>query len=99
MDTTFTTRERTLNLLTKDKSNNKGKSSKKDFLICAYCKKNGHEEHNCYKKEVDEIKNLFKKNQIGLSSRMTTPYPSSFSYYNKEKDHMGKVQALVVALS
>ena len=55
-----------------DNSNNKGKSSKKDFHTCAYCKKNGHEEHHCYKKEIDELKNLLKKNQISPPSRMTS---------------------------
>lgn len=46
-----------------DNSNNKGKSPKMEMLTCAYCKKNGHEEHHCYK-EIDELKNLLKKNQM-----------------------------------
>ena len=70
-------------------SNNKGKSSKKEFLTCAYCKKNGHEEHHCYK-EIDELKNLLKTNQIGLPSRITISFSSLHSYFNKGKDHMGK---------
>ena len=60
-----------------DNSNNKGKSSKKEFLTCAYCKKNGHEEQHCYKKETNELKDLLKKNQIILPSRMTTSPCSS----------------------
>ena len=72
----------------KDNSNNKGKSSKKEFLTCAYCQKNGHEEHHCYKKEIDELKNLLKKNQISVPSRMA----NSHSDFDKGNDHIGKGQ-------
>ena len=69
------------------------------MLTCAYCKKNGHEEHHCYKKEIDELKNLLKKNQISLPSRMTTSPSSSHSNFDNGNDHMGKGQGLVATTS
>lgn len=69
------------------------------MVTSAHCKKNGHEEHHCYKKEIDKIKNLLKKNQIGLPSRMTISFSSSHSYNDRGKDHMGKGQALLATSS
>ena len=61
--------------------------------------KNGHEEHHCYRKEIDELKNLLKNNKISLHSRMTTSPSSSNLNFDKGKDHMGKGQALVATSS
>ena len=70
-----------------DNLNNKEKLSKKEFLTCAYCKKNGHEEHHRYKKEIDELKKLLQKNKISILSRMN----SSHLDFDKGNNHMGKV--------
>jgi hypothetical protein len=39
----------------------KGVSSRKEMPTCAYCKKDVHEEIYCYKKDIDELKHLLKK--------------------------------------
>ena len=54
-----------------ESSSSKGETSKKEKPFCAYCKKDGHEEHYCYKKDIDELKNLLKKNHIDFPSRMS----------------------------
>ena len=41
-------------------SNKKGDTNK-EKKKCAYCKKLGHEEHECYHKKIDELTNIIKK--------------------------------------
>ena len=48
---------------------------------------------------MDELKNLLKKYQISLPSRMITSSSSSQSYFVKRKDHKDKGQALVAISS
>lgn len=72
----------------------------KDNIFCGYCKKLGHDEHHCYKKDIDELKNILEKNKINLPSRMSTLASSK----DKGKDHSfgtykGKGKALCATTS
>ena len=40
----------------------------KEKKKCAYCKKLGHEEHECYHKKIDELTNTMKKHNVPLSN-------------------------------
>ena len=46
-------------------SNKKGDTNK-EKKKCAYCKKMGHEEHECYHKKIDELTNIMKKYNVPL---------------------------------
>jgi hypothetical protein len=69
-------------------SSSKGNSQKKDRPTCSYCKKVGHEEHSCHKKQIDELKHLLKKNNINFPSSQQSSTPFS-------KSSKGKATALV----
>ena len=58
-------------------SNKKGNNEKKDKLICAYCKKQNHDEHHCKDKRIDELENLLKKNKIQVPGAFMDTTPSS----------------------
>lgn len=77
-----------------DQAQNKSFSkddSCKEKSTCAYCKRTGHEEHFCYKKDIDELKHLLKKNNIDLPSRMSESTSSNSKYLGstKRKGHAG----------
>ena len=66
-------KERTNNLLlppqqssTSSSSKKYNYSSKREQPTCAYCKRIGHDEHRCHVKQIDELKNILKKNNINL---------------------------------
>lgn len=60
-----------------ESSSSKGESFKREKPTCAYCKKSGHDEHQCYLKQIDELKNLLAKNKIDLTSTILKDSPSS----------------------
>jgi hypothetical protein len=62
-----------------DTSSSSKRNSRKERDPCAYCKKTGHAEHHCYKKEIDELKHLLKKHHIGSASPSSPPPSSSSS--------------------
>ena len=61
-------------------SNKKGDNNK-EKKKCAYCKKSGHEEHECYLKKIDELTHIMKQHNV--------PLPNAY------KDSKGKGQALM----
>ena len=67
-------------------SNKKGNNNK-EKKKCTYCKKLGHEEHECYHKKIDELTNIMKKHNIPLPNAYKEKGPSSYS--------KGKMQALM----
>lgn len=73
-------------------SSNKG-NSQKEKPTCAYCKKVGHDEHRCHAKQVDELTNLLKKNNINFPSS----YKKEASLSTSSQSKKGKGQALVAA--
>ena len=54
---------------------------------CAYCKKLGHEEHECYLKKIDELTNIMKKHNV--------PLPNAYKDKESSSDSKGKGQALM----
>lgn len=72
-------------------SSSKRESSKKEKPTCAYCKKFGHDEHPCYLKQIDELKNLLTKNKINLPLTMSKDSTSS----SNSKSEKQKGKALV----
>ena len=67
-------------------SNKKGDNSK-EKKKCAYCKKSGHEEHECYLKKIDELTNIMKKHNV--------PLPNAHKDKGSSLDSKGKEQALM----
>ena len=68
-------------------SNKKGDNSNKEKKKCAYCKKTGHEEHECYLKKIDELTHLMKKHNV--------PLPNAYKDNGSSSDSKGKGQALM----
>ena len=64
-------------------SNKKGDNNK-EKKKCAYCKKSGHEEHECYLKKIDELTNIIEKHNV--------PLPNA---KGSSLDSKGKGQALM----
>lgn len=54
---------------------------------CAYCKKLGHEEHECYHKKIDELTNIIKKHNV--------PLPNDYKEKWSSSDSKGKGRALM----
>ena len=48
---------------------NKKGDNNQEKKKCAYCKRTGHDEHQCYHKKIDELKNIMKHN---------VPFPNSY---------------------
>ena len=67
-------------------SNKKG-GTNKEKKKCAYCKKLGHEEHECYHKKIDELTNVMKKHNV--------PLPNAYKEKGSSLDSKGKGQALM----
>ena len=65
-------------------SNKKGDNNKVKKK-CAYCKKLGHEEHECYLKKIDELTHIMKKHN--------DPLPNA--YKGSSSDSQAKGQALM----
>ena len=68
-------------------SNKKGDTNK-EKKKCAYCKKLGHDEHECYHKKIDELTNIIKKHNVPLPNAYKEKGSSS-------SDSKGKGQALM----
>ena len=48
-------------------NNKKGNNfNKREMKTCAYCKKNGHDEHECKDKKIDELLNIMRKHKIDV---------------------------------
>lgn len=45
-------------------SSSRGEQPKKEKVKCSYCKRFGHDEHKCLKKQIDHLSNLLEKNNI-----------------------------------
>ena len=72
------------------KDNQKWKNSnKKEKKNCSYCKKNGHEEHYCKDKQIDELLNIMRKNKIDV--------PNAYKDKGSSSTSKGKGQALVAS--
>ena len=67
-------------------SNKKGDTNK-EKKRCAYCKKLGHEEHECYNKKIDELMNIMKKHNV--------PLPNAYKEKGSSLDSMDKWKALM----
>lgn len=63
-------------------SNKKGDNNK-DKKKCAYCKKLGHEEHECYHKKIHELMSIMKKHNVPLPNAYKEK--GSSSSYSKGK--------------
>ena len=68
-------------------SNKKGDNNNKEKKKCAYCKKSGHEEHECYLKNIDELTNIMKKHNV--------PLPNTYKDKGSSLDSKGKGQAFM----
>ena len=70
------------------KNSQKGNnSSKKEKKTCSYCKRNGHDEHECKDKQIDELINLMRKHKIDV--------PNAYKDKGSSTTSKGKGQALV----
>ena len=49
-----------------DTPSSKGDKPKKEKVQCAYCKRPGHDEHKCFKKQIDHLKHILEKNNISV---------------------------------
>ena len=66
-------------------SNKKGDNNK-EKKKCSYCKKLGHEEHECYHKKIDDLMNIIKKHDV--------PLPNTYEG-SSSLDSKGKGKALM----
>ena len=72
------------------KNNQKGNNSnKKEKKTCSYCKKNGHDEHECKDKQIDELVKLMSKHKIDV--------PNAYNDKGSSSTSTGKGQALVAS--
>ena len=72
------------------KDNQKGNNSnKREKKNCSYCKKNGHEEHYCKDKQIDELLNIMRKHKIDV--------PNAYKDKGSSSTSKGKGQALVAS--
>ena len=67
-------------------SNKKGDTNK-EKKKCAYCKNLGHEGHECYHKNIDELTNIMQKHNV--------PLPNAYKEKGSSSDSKGKGQALM----
>ena len=67
-------------------SNKKGDNNK-EKKKCAYCKKSGHEEHECYLKKIDELTHIMKKHNV--------PLPNAYKDKGLSSNSKGKGRALM----
>ena len=79
-------------------SSNNGKP-KREKVKCAYCKKNGHDEHKCMKKQIDHLSHLLEKNNIGVPDSIKQSSSSQDSSKGKDTKDKGKGKALVAVAS
>ena len=76
-----------LNQQGKSSSKKKGDTNKENKK-CAYCKKLGHEEHECYHKKIDELTAIMKKRNVSLPNAYNEKGSSSLDSKSKEKELM-----------
>ena len=62
-------------------SNKKGDNDK-EKKKCAYCKKSGHEEHECYLKKIDELTHIMKQRNV--------PFPNAYKDKGSSSESKGK---------
>ena len=67
-------------------SNRKGDTNK-EKKKCAYCKKLGHDENECYHKNIDELTNILKKHNV--------PLPNAYKDKGSSLDSKGKGKELM----
>ena len=58
-------------------SNKKGETNK-EKKKCGYCKKLGHEEHECYHKNIDELMTIMKKHNV--------PLPNTYKEFHIQRE-------------
>ena len=49
-----------------DTPSSKGDKPKKEKVQCVYCKRPGHDEHRCLKKQIDYLTHILEKNNISV---------------------------------
>jgi hypothetical protein len=84
---------------TQESSNSKTGKTKKEKVICAYCKKPNHEEHACMRKQIDQMTHLLERHNINVPDNIKKKDEKS----EKPQDDKGKGKetghALVVVSS
>jgi hypothetical protein len=72
------------------KNNQKGNNSnKREKKTCSYCKRNGHDEHECKDKQIDELVNLMRKHKVDV--------PNAYKDKGSSTTSKGKGQAFIAS--
>ena len=80
-------------------SSSKGDQLKKEKVKCSYCKRPGHDEHKCLKKQIDHLSHLLEKNNIKVPDSIKQSSLEGSSKDTEKNKGKGKGKALVAVAS